>query len=88
MVMFIYPEIKANRQIWLPTTDGHQIYLEESGNQNGYPVIYCHGGREVQVVTNLGGSLILNITVLLFLISAAVVNLSLFYHLTIIPASI
>lgn len=44
MVMFIYPEIKANRQIWLPTTDGHQIYLEESGNQNGYPVIYCHGG--------------------------------------------
>ncbi len=42
--MFIYPEIKPNQKIWLDTPDGHQIYVEESGNSNGYPVIYCHGG--------------------------------------------
>ena len=42
--MFIYPDIKTNQTLWLDTQDGHQIYVEESGNSNGYPVIYCHGG--------------------------------------------
>ncbi|MCU4676849.1 prolyl aminopeptidase [Catenovulum sp. 2E275] len=42
--MFIYPDIKTNQTLWLDTTNGHQIYVEESGNPKGYPVIYCHGG--------------------------------------------
>ncbi|MFC4655498.1 prolyl aminopeptidase [Rheinheimera marina] len=29
---------------WLPTADGHQLYLEQSGAQDGIPVVYCHGG--------------------------------------------
>lgn len=29
---------------WLETPDGQQIYLEQSGNPDGIPVIYCHGG--------------------------------------------
>ncbi|MDR7120427.1 prolyl aminopeptidase [Rheinheimera soli] len=29
---------------WLDTADGQQIYLEQSGNPQGIPVIYCHGG--------------------------------------------
>lgn len=29
---------------WLQTEDGQQIYLEQSGNPEGIPVIYCHGG--------------------------------------------
>ncbi len=28
----------------MDTTDGHQIYVEENGNPDGYPVVYCHGG--------------------------------------------
>jgi proline iminopeptidase len=29
---------------WLETPDGQRIYLEQSGNPHGIPVIYCHGG--------------------------------------------
>ncbi len=29
---------------WLQTPDHQQIYLEQSGNPQGIPVIYCHGG--------------------------------------------
>lgn len=29
---------------WLETPDGQKIYLEQSGNPQGIPVIYCHGG--------------------------------------------
>ncbi|MBU0912994.1 MAG: prolyl aminopeptidase [Gammaproteobacteria bacterium] len=29
---------------WLQTPDHQQIYLEQSGNPDGIPVIYCHGG--------------------------------------------
>ena len=28
----------------LQVTDIHEIYVEESGNPNGIPVIFCHGG--------------------------------------------
>ncbi|WP_143870480.1 prolyl aminopeptidase [Catenovulum sediminis] len=40
----LYPDIKQNHTHWLPTEDGHTLYVEESGNPKGYPVIYCHGG--------------------------------------------
>ncbi|WP_017443849.1 prolyl aminopeptidase [Gayadomonas joobiniege] len=40
----LYPQIKTNYNDFIKTEDGHKIYYEESGNANGYPVIYCHGG--------------------------------------------
>ncbi len=36
--------IEAFATQWLETPDGQQIYLEQSGNPDGIPVIYCHGG--------------------------------------------
>lgn len=40
----LYPEIKANQIYQLETTDGHQIYYEESGTLSGIPVVILHGG--------------------------------------------
>ncbi|WP_418139526.1 prolyl aminopeptidase [Oceanimonas smirnovii] len=40
----LYPAINANRQFWLPVSDLHQIYVEESGNPLGIPVVLVHGG--------------------------------------------
>lgn len=40
----LYPDIQPNQIYQLNTDDGHSIYVEESGNPDGYPVIYCHGG--------------------------------------------
>ena len=40
----LYPEIKVNQSFHLDVTDGHSIYVEESGNPDGIPVVYCHGG--------------------------------------------
>jgi len=36
--------IKPFATQWLQTPDGQHIYLEQSGNPQGIPVIYCHGG--------------------------------------------
>ncbi|MCA1931169.1 prolyl aminopeptidase [Rheinheimera sp.] len=36
--------IEAFARTWLETPDGQRIYLEQSGNPKGIPVIYCHGG--------------------------------------------
>lgn len=40
----LYPPIKADRQFWLEVGDGHEIYVEESGNPQGLPVLFVHGG--------------------------------------------
>lgn len=40
----IYPAIAAYTSEWLDTGDGHQIYVEQSGAENGIPVLYLHGG--------------------------------------------
>lgn len=40
----LYPPIKVNQELWLDVGDGHQLYIETSGNVNGIPVIYLHGG--------------------------------------------
>jgi len=40
----LYPPIKANRQFWLKVDDLHEIYVEESGNPQGLPVLFVHGG--------------------------------------------
>ncbi len=41
----MYPRIKSYNSFFLKTKDNkHSIYVEESGNKNGIPVIYLHGG--------------------------------------------
>lgn len=40
----LFPEIHANETYQVAVGDGHSLYVEESGNPDGYPVVYCHGG--------------------------------------------
>jgi len=40
----LFPEIKTNQTYMIEVSDGHVIYVEESGNPDGIPVVYCHGG--------------------------------------------
>lgn len=40
----LYPKISTYRQEWLSVGQGHELYLEQSGNANGIPLIYLHGG--------------------------------------------
>ncbi|NVK24429.1 MAG: prolyl aminopeptidase [Gammaproteobacteria bacterium] len=40
----LFPEINVNDTYYVPVTDGHVLYVEESGNRQGIPVVYCHGG--------------------------------------------
>ncbi len=39
-----YPPIAPFRVGRLPVTHGHTLYFEESGNPNGKPVVFLHGG--------------------------------------------
>jgi proline iminopeptidase len=40
----LYPLIEPYHTEMLQVSDVHQIYVEQSGNPNGKPVIYLHGG--------------------------------------------
>ena len=40
----LYPEIKAYASHRLPVGSPHEIYLEESGDPEGIPVLFVHGG--------------------------------------------
>jgi proline iminopeptidase len=40
----LYPQISTYQQEWLAVDSLHQIYIEQSGNPKGIPVIYLHGG--------------------------------------------
>ncbi|MEW6981025.1 prolyl aminopeptidase [Colwelliaceae bacterium 6471] len=40
----LFPKISTYKQEWLAVGDGHEIYLEQTGNPDGIPVIYLHGG--------------------------------------------
>ncbi|MFM8479918.1 MAG: prolyl aminopeptidase [Gammaproteobacteria bacterium] len=40
----LYPAIEPNRSGWLRVSDLHEIYWEESGNADGKPVVFLHGG--------------------------------------------
>lgn len=40
----LYPTIEAHHSGWLRVSDLHEIYYEESGNPNGKPVLFVHGG--------------------------------------------
>lgn len=40
----LYPEITPFKQFFLDTGTVHQVYIEQSGNPAGIPVIFLHGG--------------------------------------------
>jgi proline iminopeptidase len=40
----LYPEIEPYRTGRLPVSGGHDLYFEESGNPQGKPVVFLHGG--------------------------------------------
>ena len=40
----LYPAPMPLRTAWLATGDGHELYLQESGNPDGLPVLVLHGG--------------------------------------------
>ncbi len=40
----LYPEITPHNCFYLTTNSQHQVYIEESGNPDGIPVIFLHGG--------------------------------------------
>jgi len=40
----LYPEIDSYENGYLDVGDGHQIYYDVSGNPNGIPAIFLHGG--------------------------------------------
>lgn len=40
----LYPEIRTNSTFHLQVDDTHTLYIEESGNPNGIPVLFIHGG--------------------------------------------
>jgi proline iminopeptidase len=43
-MMTLYPEIKPYQRHCLAVDDPHQLYLEESGDPEGIPVLFVHGG--------------------------------------------
>ncbi len=40
----LYPEVSPYKEHFLQTHDGHTLYVEESGNAEGIPVLFVHGG--------------------------------------------
>lgn len=40
----LYPPIKHNTQFHLKVDPPHEIYIEESGNPDGLPILFVHGG--------------------------------------------
>lgn len=40
----LYPEIQPHQQGFLSLDMTHTMYWEESGNPNGVPVVFLHGG--------------------------------------------
>ncbi len=40
----LYPEIEAYKTEYLKASSLHEIYMEQSGNPDGQPIIFLHGG--------------------------------------------
>lgn len=40
----LFPKISVYQQEWFKVDDSHQLYVEQSGNPDGIPVVYLHGG--------------------------------------------
>jgi len=43
MSRILLPKISSYCKEWLEVVGGHQLYIEQSGNPNGLPVLYLHG---------------------------------------------
>lgn len=43
-LLSFYPEIEAYHTDFLPVSDLHFLYYEQSGNPDGIPVVFVHGG--------------------------------------------
>ena len=43
-VQYLYPPIEAFDRRMVDVGQGHSVYMEQSGNPNGVPVVVCHGG--------------------------------------------
>lgn len=43
-VQYLYPNIEPHDRRMLDVGDGHQVYVEQSGNPQGTPVVLLHGG--------------------------------------------
>ena len=42
----VYPEIEIYNEHMIPVRSLHTIYVEESGNPLGHPVVFLHGDQE------------------------------------------
>ena len=42
--MNLFPEITEYKHEYLSVDTTHELYVEQSGNPNGIPVIFLHGG--------------------------------------------
>lgn len=40
----LYPPLKVNHSFMLAVDQNHELYVEESGNPSGMPVLFVHGG--------------------------------------------
>lgn len=54
-MLSLYPEIKPNAQHRIAVDPPHELYVEESGNPDGMPVLVVHGGPGVGARTITGG---------------------------------
>ena len=43
-MLTLYPEIKPNARHRIAVDAPHELYVEESGNPDGIPVLVVHGG--------------------------------------------
>ena len=43
-MLTLFPDIAINESYRFPVSGGHEIYVEESGNREGLPVVVLHGG--------------------------------------------
>jgi len=73
----LYPEISPYHATWIDRPQGHKIYVELSGNPQGKPIIFLHGGPGGALTQNKGNFLIQNITKSFFLIKGAADKVSL-----------
>ena len=46
-MLTLYPQIKPDSRHRLAVSDGHELYVDESGNPEGIPVLFLHGGPGV-----------------------------------------
>ena len=70
-MLTLYPEIQPYARHHLAVDDVHELYLEESGNPEGTPVLVVHGGPGGGVRTTIDDFLMRNVSGSFYWISAA-----------------